>query len=205
MLNVIVPLAGTGSRFLRGGYARPKPFVKAWGKEIILWLIENLALQSTDVLVFVYNSTPELGMSLKPFFRIVEDHFVSASRSERPEVNYVCLDKPTVGAAETVLQGIKSLPSNRLNLPSVLLDGDTFYNIDVLTIFRELLQERDMKNHSILNGGAVIVFDDDKPDENPYSYVKTGFPADSIKHIKEKNKEGMSGLAAAAAITSITP
>ena len=48
MLNVIVPLAGAGMRFLRDGYTRPKPFVKAWGKELILWLLEELALQPED-------------------------------------------------------------------------------------------------------------------------------------------------------------
>jgi choline kinase len=55
MLNIVIPLAGVGSRFLREGYWRPKPFVKALGKELVVWLIENLALCSMDTVVLIFN------------------------------------------------------------------------------------------------------------------------------------------------------
>ena len=37
-MNIIIPLGGLGSRFQTEGYARPKPFVRVLGKEMILWV-----------------------------------------------------------------------------------------------------------------------------------------------------------------------
>ena len=47
-VNVMIPLGGLGSRFSKEGYYRPKPFVKVLGKEMILWIIENLNV-NTDM------------------------------------------------------------------------------------------------------------------------------------------------------------
>jgi len=195
MLNVIIPLAGTGSRFLRNGYARPKPFIKVKGKELILWLMENLTLQSNDAVVFIFNRNPEFGMSTSGFFTIVDDYMSALPDSSRPQVNYVYLDKPTIGAAETVLRGIEYLPSERLKAPSVLLDGDTFYTTDVLRIFRGMSRRIDTNKDEHAHGGGVVVFDDDRRNESPYSYVKLMCQSNTISQIQEKSKEGMSGLA----------
>ena len=195
MLNVIVPLAGAGMRFLRDGYTRPKPFVKAWGKELILWLLEELTLQPEDTLVLVFNSKPEVGMPMIPFFTIVDDYFASLPSNMKPEVKFVCVDGPTVGAAETVLRGIEALSSERLNSPSVLLDGDTFYTADVLGIYRGMVRGLDVTKSAHASGGGVAVFDDDRPNESPYSYVKVEHRSGNITQIKEKSKQGMSALA----------
>ena len=195
MLNVIVPLAGSGHRFLCEGYIRPKPFIKAFGKELLLWLLGNLSFQPSDMLVLVFNCKPEVGMSATTFLNVVEDHFVSVPKNLRPCVRYVCLDEPTVGAAETALRGIECLSAERLILPSVLLDGDTFYTVDILTLLREKMKCLDKLNRANMGGGAVVIFEDDRPDDAPYSYVKIGPLSDEIMLIKEKNKEGMSGFA----------
>ena len=54
-MNVIVPLGGLGTRFQAVGYTRPKPFVRVLGKEMILWVLDNLSLQPGDSLVIVFN------------------------------------------------------------------------------------------------------------------------------------------------------
>ncbi len=43
MLNVVIPMAGLGSRFSKAGYAKPKPFIEVSGKPMIARVIENLA------------------------------------------------------------------------------------------------------------------------------------------------------------------
>ena len=194
MFNVIVPLAGFGSRFLREGYVRPKPFIRAAGKEIIIWLLENLLFESSDHLVFVFNRNPELGMSPENFFIIVEDFF--SRKSSPPSVTYAALDKPTLGAAETVLRGIEVLPEERMSLPSVLLDGDTFYSYDILSEYRQYLKQHDTNLSS--RGGLLFVFDDDKPNESPYSYVRLREASGKylqITNIAEKDKTGMDPFA----------
>ncbi len=145
--------------------------------------------------MLVFNNKPEVGMSTSSFFTIVDDYFASLPYDVKPEVKFVCVDGPTIGAAETVLRGIEALSSDRLKLPSVLLDGDTFYTVDLLGTYRGMVRGLDVTKPALASGGSVAVFDDDRPDEIPYSYVKVERHSDNITRIKEKNKEGMSALA----------
>jgi NDP-sugar pyrophosphorylase family protein len=41
-LNIVIPMAGRGSRFLRAGFAEPKPFIPVHGRPMIEWVVENL-------------------------------------------------------------------------------------------------------------------------------------------------------------------
>lgn len=43
MLNVIIPMAGEGSRFAKAGYTKPKPFIDIKGKPLLYRVIESLA------------------------------------------------------------------------------------------------------------------------------------------------------------------
>ena len=96
---------------------------------------------------------------------------------------------------KTVLRGIESLSSDRLGLPYVLLDGDTFYTVDVLGTYRGMVRGLDVTRTVHASGGGVVVFDDDRPNESLYSYVRVEHHSDNITQIKEKSKEGMSALA----------
>ena len=56
MLNIVIPMAGAGSRFAREGYVDPKPLIPVEGVPMIRLVIENLAgveraltVQKTDV------------------------------------------------------------------------------------------------------------------------------------------------------------
>lgn len=42
MLNIVIPMAGRGSRFSEAGYKDPKPLIKVEGKEMIRLVIGNL-------------------------------------------------------------------------------------------------------------------------------------------------------------------
>ncbi|MFA5149613.1 MAG: glycosyltransferase family 2 protein [Candidatus Omnitrophota bacterium] len=42
MLNVVIPMAGAGSRFVEAGYKEPKPFIDVFGKPMIQRVIENV-------------------------------------------------------------------------------------------------------------------------------------------------------------------
>lgn len=50
-LNVLVPMAGAGSRFERAGYALPKPLVDVHGKPMIQVVVENLGLDARFIFV----------------------------------------------------------------------------------------------------------------------------------------------------------
>jgi HAD superfamily hydrolase (TIGR01509 family) len=41
-INIVIPMAGEGSRFKVAGYTEPKPFIPVGGKPMIRWVIENM-------------------------------------------------------------------------------------------------------------------------------------------------------------------
>ena len=43
MLNIVIPMAGLGSRFVDAGYKKPKPFIDVLGKPMIERVLENLS------------------------------------------------------------------------------------------------------------------------------------------------------------------
>ena len=45
-LNVLIPMAGEGSRFAREGYLLPKPLIDVLGKPMIQQVVENLNIQA---------------------------------------------------------------------------------------------------------------------------------------------------------------
>ena len=42
MINIVVPMAGEGSRFAEAGYTDPKPLISVHGKSMIQLVIDNL-------------------------------------------------------------------------------------------------------------------------------------------------------------------
>lgn len=44
MINIVVPMAGLGSRFAIAGYEKPKPFIDVLGKPMIERVMENVQL-----------------------------------------------------------------------------------------------------------------------------------------------------------------
>jgi len=166
-MNVIVPLGGLGTRFQNEGYGRPKPFVRVLGKEMILWVLDNLSLQSDDCLVIVFNPA---FLSMDVFMReVVQSRFSNCTLVE--------LAGPTRGAAETVLFGLKGLPENFRKRPCMLCDGDCFYTADIVSMYRRV-----SATHN-----ATFTFVDTQP-KPIYSYVTTRAGTDEVLDIKEKVK-----------------
>lgn len=53
MLNILIPMAGRGSRFQTAGYAFPKPLIDVRGKTMIEVVIDNLRPQGEHKFIFV--------------------------------------------------------------------------------------------------------------------------------------------------------
>jgi hypothetical protein len=50
-LNVLIPMAGAGSRFEKAGYTFPKPLIEVKGKPMIQVVIENLNIEANFIFV----------------------------------------------------------------------------------------------------------------------------------------------------------
>ena len=112
-LNIVVPMAGAGSRFAKAGYDLPKPLIPVLGKPMIKLVIENLTPCNTDV-HFI--------------FLVQRAHIEQYSVDEKlkqwaPGADVVPVDGLTDGAACTVLLARKLIDSED---PLLIANCDQF-------------------------------------------------------------------------------
>ncbi len=118
MINIVVPMAGAGSRFAAAGYTDPKPFIDVLGKPMIQWVIENLSTEIEHRFIFVCQSKHQREYD---FERKLKKLHLSSEVIE--------IDGLTQGAAETVLFASRLIDNNT---PLVIANSDQYidYNLD---------------------------------------------------------------------------
>jgi HAD superfamily hydrolase (TIGR01509 family) len=89
-LNVVIPMAGAGSRFAKAGYTFPKPLIEVGGKPMIQVVVENLNIDANYIFI-VQNSHREQ-YNLDTTLRLIA-----------PGCKIIGIDGVTEGAACTVL------------------------------------------------------------------------------------------------------
>jgi hypothetical protein len=60
-LNVLIPMAGAGSRFEKAGYTFPKPLIEVNGVPMIQVVVNNLNIELNNVKAGIYLYTVEAG------------------------------------------------------------------------------------------------------------------------------------------------
>lgn len=92
MLNIVIPMAGHGSRFAKAGYTDPKPMIPVHGKPMIQLVIDNLRPRQIHRFIFICQQ-PHL------------DHYGLGERlqSWAPGCEIIPVSHVTEGAACTVL------------------------------------------------------------------------------------------------------
>jgi len=164
-MNIIIPIGGIGQRFKDEGYLMPKPLISVLGKTMINRVIDNLKLNDEDTIYIVYNN------QLKEFNfeNLVKFYF------PKKNIKFISLDHVTKGASETILYGLNEMPVKDLDKNFLILDCDTFYEEDILDLYRK----SDNKN--------LIYCFEDKQDNPLFSYIKLN-PKGKVTEIKEKIK-----------------
>lgn len=109
-VNVVIPMAGNGSRFASVGYKDPKPLIPVFGKPMISWVVKNLGLDAT----YTFITRKEFG---------AEDYLQSLV----PGCNVVTIDRVTEGAACTILLS-KKLVNN--DSPLLIINSDQYIEFD---------------------------------------------------------------------------
>jgi HAD superfamily hydrolase (TIGR01509 family) len=176
-MNIIIPLGGKGERFLKNGYTQPKPLIKIFEKCMIEYVMENLSITNNDKVFIVYNK------NLDDF------DFSSFINTKYPFIHLIKIND-TKGAVESLLLGIEYILNNyTYHNKCLILDCDTFYTQDIITIF----------NNSTDN----IVFYTKNYDKNAiYSYIELNDEL-TITNIKEKEKISDNANTGAYAFTDI--
>ena len=117
MLNVVVPMAGRGQRFVEAGYALPKPLIPIHGHPMIRVVIANL--------------TPTCPH--KFHFLVLREHVERYGLADRlrawtPGCEIVVVDHVTQGAACTVLLARESVDSDQ---PLMIANCDQYIDASI--------------------------------------------------------------------------
>lgn len=144
-LNILIPMAGEGSRFKQVGYKVPKPLIPINGKPMIMRVVDNLNIDANYI------------------FAIRKDHEEEFSISEQllkyvPNAKFVIVDSLTEGAACTTLLA-KELINNGKELMIV--------NSDQLVEFNSGEFYHAMNNENI--DGGILTF---QSNETKWSYAQ---------------------------------
>ena len=158
-MNIIIPIGGAGERFSQENFTLPKPLIPVLGKPMIHRLLSSLSITSSDTVRIIYNAT----LKRYNFEDLIRFWFPSLN------ISFVMLPKQTRGPSETLQYGLSDLTGECL-----LLDCDTFYEEDILELYR-----------NTTNKNCIFYFNSTDP--NPiYSYIR--LENDRVVDIVEKKK-----------------
>jgi beta-phosphoglucomutase-like phosphatase (HAD superfamily)/dTDP-glucose pyrophosphorylase len=109
-MNVLIPMAGAGSRFANAGYTFPKPLIEVDGKPMIQVVVENLNIEANYT--FIVQKEHYEKYSLQYLLNLIA-----------PNCNIVQVDGLTEGAACTTLLAKEFIDNDA---PLVMANSDQF-------------------------------------------------------------------------------
>jgi HAD superfamily hydrolase (TIGR01509 family) len=109
-MNILIPMAGAGSRFEKAGYTFPKPLIDVRGKPMIQWVVDNLNIEANYI------------------FIVQKNHFEKYNLKETinnfcPNNQIVQIEGITEGAACTTLLAKKYIDNEE---PLIIANSDQF-------------------------------------------------------------------------------
>jgi len=113
-LNVLIPMAGAGSRFAQAGYTFPKPLIEVKGKPMIQVVVENLNIDAN--FIYVVQKEHREKYNLDTLLNLIT-----------PNCKIVETDGMTEGAACTALLAKEFIDSNA---PLFFANSDQFVEWD---------------------------------------------------------------------------
>jgi len=113
-MNVLIPMAGAGSRFEQAGYTFPKPLIDVNGKPMIQRVVENINIDATHI--FIVQKSHYEKYSLQHTLNLIS-----------PGCKIVQVDGVTEGAACTTLLAKEYINNDN---PLVLANSDQYVDWD---------------------------------------------------------------------------
>lgn len=126
-LNVVIPMAGAGSRFEKAGYTFPKPLIEVNGKPMIQVVVENLNLDAHYI--FIVQKSHRKKYSLDTLLNMIA-----------PGCDIIEVEGVTQGAACTVLLAKDIIDNDK---PLVMANSDQYVDWDS-SEFMYKMQEQDV-------------------------------------------------------------
>ncbi len=139
MINVVIPMAGKGSRFLKDGYKNPKPFIDVAGKPMVARVIENLHHPDAHYIL--------IGRSQ----HLQQEAELVKQLSSSYNASFISIDTVTEGTACTVLFAREFVNNN---VPLLIANSDQLVDTSVKQFIDDCLQKK--------LDGSILTFTDDE-------------------------------------------
>ena len=155
MFNIIMPVAGLGSRFRSGGHVVPKPIIMVEGRPMAFWAFLSLASQLPGC---------------RPVLVVLREH-VEAFRIDEvlgehiPSAHIAVAETLTGGSLETCLLARDAVArGGGMNKPVIVLDGDLVFRSQPFVD-----EIRNMRDGAEAADGALLSF---RASDPRYSYAE---------------------------------
>ncbi len=116
-MNIVIPMAGAGSRFAKAGYLDPKPLIPIHDVPMIKVVIDNLRPTQDHRFIFICQRS-----------HVIEYQLIEKLQEWAPGCEIVQLDGITEGAACTVLKA-KHLIDN--DAPLMIANSDQYVDVAI--------------------------------------------------------------------------
>lgn len=157
-INIVIPMAGRGSRFSSAGYVFPKPLIEVNDKPMIQLVIENINIKGNYIFIVQREHYEEY--CLKYLLNLIA-----------PNCKIICVDEVTEGAACTILLADKYIDNET---PLLLANSDQYLEWNSSSFLYSMMS----------NGidGGISTFRNTHP---RWSYVKLD-KSGYVSEVKEK-------------------
>ena len=158
-LNILIPMAGAGSRFETAGYTFPKPLIEVNGKPMIQVVVENLNIEAN--FIYIVQKKHRIKYNLDSLLNLIT-----------PNCKIIEVDGLTEGAACTTLLSKEFINNNN---PLIIANSDQFIEWDS----NEFMYKMNETN----SDAGIVTFNSSHP---KWSFVKLddfGF----VNEVAEKN------------------
>lgn len=160
-LNVVIPMAGHGSRFRDAGFTFPKPLIEVHGKPMIQVVLENLAVKAN--FIFLVQKEHSNTYNMEQFLKTVSPG----------QTRIIQIDGVTEGAAETALHARDFIDSDS---PLLVANSDQFVEWDSMAAMYSFQREG-------VDVG-ILTFESSHP---KWSFVSTNKETGLVDRVEEKN------------------
>jgi HAD superfamily hydrolase (TIGR01509 family) len=125
-MNILIPMAGAGSRFQQAGYTFPKPLIDVEGKPMIQVVVDNLNIDATYI--YVVQKEHRLKFNLDTLLNLIT-----------PGCKIVEVDGITEGAACTTLLAKEFINNDE---PLLIANSDQFVEWDSNEFMYKMIEQK---------------------------------------------------------------
>jgi dTDP-glucose pyrophosphorylase len=162
MINIVIPMAGEGSRFRKAGYSKPKPFIDVNGTPMIVRVLNNISYPNARYILIARKEH----MAAEPeLVRQIEKEF---------SAKFIPIDHLTEGTACTVLHARKYINNST---PLLIANSDQIIDWNISDFIDDCLNRK--------LDGSILTFIDAKRDTK-WSFARIDSNG-LVAEVQEKN------------------